>query len=144
MVENVKVLKERYGKPVLIVETGYYNDRQLEANQWLCSFLSQLIDAGAAGLYYWEPELTEDHHLGAWNPRTRRPSIALDAFSGLRHTEGTDEGIHDLDAGMADGSNYTEYFTPNGVRIAHPQRGINIVRKKEGNNIRTFKIYQAR
>ena len=144
VVENVKVLKERYGKPVLIVETGYYNDRQLEANQWLCSFLSQLIDAGAAGLYYWEPELTEDHHLGAWNPRTRRPSIALDAFSGLRHTEGTNDGIHDLDAGMADGSNYTEYFTPNGVRIAHPQRGINIVRKKEGNNIRTFKIYQAR
>ena len=142
LVENVKILKERYGKPVRIVETGYYNDRQLEANQWLCNFLSQLIDAGAAGLYYWEPELTEDHHLGAWTPRTRRPSIALDAVKGVRHTEGSYDAIRELDTDMANGFSYTEYYTPNGVRIAHPQHGINIVRKREGNSIRTFKIYQ--
>ena len=143
VVENVKTLKERYGKPVLIVETGYYNDRQLEANQWLCDLLTQLIDSGAAGLYYWEPELTEDYHLGAWNPRTRKPSIALDAFLGLRHREGTDDAIHAIEADKANGTSHTEYYTPNGIRIAQPQRGINIVRKQEGNNIRTYKIYQA-
>jgi len=143
VVENVKVLKERYGKPVLIVETGYYNDRQLEANQWLCSFLTQLIDAGAAGLYYWEPELTEDHHLGAWNPRTRKPSIALDAFLGLRHTEGTDDAIHDVETGTANNSTRIEYYTPDGIRIAQPQRGINIVRQRDGNNIHTYKVYQS-
>ena len=143
VVDNVKMLKERYGKPVLIVETGYYNDRQLEANQWLCSFLTQLLEAGAAGLYYWEPELTDDYHLGAWNPRTRKPTIALDAFLGLRHKEGTDDAIRDLDADMSDGSTITEYYTPNGIRIAQPQRGINIVRRKEGKSIKTYKIYQA-
>lgn len=143
VVENVKILKERYGKPVLIVETGYYNDRQLEANQWLCSFLTQLIDAGAAGLYYWEPELTEDHHLGAWNPRTRKPSIALDAFLGLRHTEGTDDAIHNFETGLGNSSTHIEYYTPNGIRIAQPQRGINIVRQRDGNHIHTYKIYQS-
>ena len=143
VVENVKMLKERYDKPVLIVETGYYNDRQLEANQWLCNFLSQLIDAGAAGLYYWEPELTEDHHLGAWNPRTRRPSIALDAFLGLRHTERTDDAIRDLETGLTNSSTHIVYYTPDGIRIAQPQRGINIVRQRDGNNIHTYKVYQS-
>ncbi len=141
VIENVKVLKERYGKPVLIVETGYYNDRELEANQWLCDLLTKLIDAGAAGLYYWEPELTEDFHLGAWNPRTRRPSIALDAFMGLRHHEGTYDAIHELQSENAEGTIHTEYFTPDGIRISQPQRGITIVRQHRGNRIQTYKMY---
>lgn len=141
VIENVKVLKERYGKPVLIVETGYYNDRELEANQWLCDLLTKLIDAGAAGLYYWEPELTEDFHLGAWNPRTRRPSIALDAFMGLRHHEGTYDAIHELQTENAEGTIHTEYFTPDGIRISQPQRGITIVRQHVGNHVQTYKMY---
>ena len=140
VVDNVKMLKERYGKPVLIVETGYYNDREVEANQWMCDFLSELINAGAAGLYYWEPEFTEDYHLGAWNPRTRKPSLVLDAFLGLRHREGTYDAIRDLHLGTADRSVRTEYYTPSGIRIAQPQPGLNIVRKIEGNNVRTYKI----
>jgi arabinogalactan endo-1,4-beta-galactosidase len=141
VIENVKVLKERYGKPVLIVETGYYNDRELEANQWLCDLLTKLIDAGAAGLYYWEPELTEDFHLGAWNPRTRRPSIALDAFMGLRHHEGTYDAIHELQSGTEEATTHTEYFTPDGIRISQPQRGITIVRQHVGNHVQTYKMY---
>lgn len=141
VIENVKVLKERYGKPVLIVETGYYNDRELEANQWLCDLLTKLIDAGAAGLYYWEPELTEDFHLGAWNPRTRRPSIALDAFMGLRHHEGTYDAINELQSGTEEGTTHTEYFTPDGIRISQPQRGITIVRQHVGNHVQTYKMY---
>ena len=93
---NVRTLKERYGKPVLIVETGYYNDRALEANQWLCNFLQLLMDAGASGLYYWEPELADDYDMGAWNPLTRKPSIALDAFLGLRHSEIWADAIQEL------------------------------------------------
>ena len=141
VIENVKVLKERYGKPVLIVETGYYNDRELEANQWLCDLLTKLIDAGAAGLYYWEPELTEDFHLGAWNPRTRRPSITLDAFMGIRHHEGTYDAIHELQTENAEGTIHTEYFTPDGIRISQPQRGITIVRQHVGNHVQTYKMY---
>ena len=141
VIENVKVLKERYGKPVLIVETGYYNDRELEANQWLCDLLTKLIDAGAAGLYYWEPELTEDFHLGAWNPRTRRPSIALDAFMGIRHHEGTYDAIHELQSGTEEGATHNEYFTPDGIRISQPQRGITIVHQHRGNHVQTYKMY---
>ena len=86
-VDNVKSLKERYGKPVMVVETGHYNDQPLESNHFLCDLLQQLIEAGASGCFYWEPELTDDYTLGAWNPKTRRVSIALEAFNGLKHTE---------------------------------------------------------
>ena len=86
-VENVKMLQERYGTPVMIVETGYYNSKQLESNHFLCDFMKELIDAGGAGLFYMEPEMTDDCDQGAWNIIDRKPSIALDAFLGLRHSE---------------------------------------------------------
>lgn len=138
--ENVKTLKERYGKPVIIVETGYYASRQVEANQWLCRFLQQMMEAGAAGLYYWEPELTDDYDLGAFNPRTRKPTIALDAFLGLQHTEGSVSAVKGLQPSFE--GEEKEYFTPGGVRIDSPQRGLNIVRKKTGDGVKTYKIYK--
>lgn len=137
--DNVRVLKQRYGKPVLIVETGYYNDRQLEANQWLCDFLVQLMEAGASGLYYWEPELVDDYDLGAWNPLTRKPSLAMDAFLGLRHQEGSASGVSTLTT--AAGDDVTEYYSPSGMKIAHLQRGLNIVRRKTGGTMKTYKIH---
>lgn len=137
--ENVKVLRERYGKPVFIVETGYYNDRQIEGNQWLCDLLMQLMDAGAAGLYYWEPEITDDYDMGAWNPLTRKPSLSMDAFLGVKHYE---PGTAVRGLSMTAGSGQTEYYTPGGMRIAHPQRGLNIVRQRQDGNVRTYKIYR--
>ena len=137
--ENVKVLRERYGKPVFIVETGYYNDRQIEGNQWLCDLLTQLMDAGAAGLYYWEPEMADDYDMGAWNPLTRKPSLSMDAFLGVKHYE---PGTAVRGLSMTAGSGQTEYYTPGGMRIAHPQRGLNIVRQRQDGNVRTYKIYR--
>lgn len=137
--ENVKVLRERYGKPVFIVETGYYNDRQIEGNQWLCDLLTQLMDAGAAGLYYWEPEITDDYDMGAWNPLTRKPSLSMDAFLGVKHYE---PGTAVRGLSMTAGSGQTEYYTPGGMRIAHPQRGLNIVRQRQDGSVRTYKIYR--
>ena len=127
--ENVKLLRERYNKAVLVVETGYYFDRPLEANQWLCSFILQLMDAGAAGLYYWEPELSENFGLGAWNPRSRKPTIALDAFLGVRHSDGTDAIFELPTSGQQQG---TAYYSIVGTRLNRPQRGVNIVRTAEG------------
>ena len=138
VVENVKLLKERYNKPVLVVETGYYNDRPLEANQWLCSFVQQLMDAGAAGLYYWEPEQIDDYDLGAWNPRTRKPSIALDAFLGVRHSDGSATTIRSQQAEVM--GDDVEYYTIGGVKISQPQQGLNIIRKKTGGNVKTYKV----
>ena len=87
LMDNVKGLKERYGTPVMVVETGYYNDQPMEANAFLCDMMKQLIEAEAIGCFYWEPELTDDYRLGAWNPETRSVSIALEAFKGMKHTE---------------------------------------------------------
>lgn len=87
LIDNVKGLKERYGTPVMVVETGYPNNQPMEANAFLCDMLSQLIEAGALGYFYWEPELTDDYRLGAWNPETRNVSVALEAFKGMKHTE---------------------------------------------------------
>ena len=87
LMDNVKGLKERYGTPVMVVETGYYNDQPMEANAFLCNMMKQLIEAEAIGCFYWEPELTDDYRLGAWNPETRNVSVALEAFKGMKHTE---------------------------------------------------------
>ena len=83
----VKNLKNRYGKPVMVVETGHYNDQPLATNHFLCNLMKELIEAGASGCLYWEPELADDNHLAAWNPQTRRVSVALEAFKGMKHTE---------------------------------------------------------
>lgn len=138
--ENVKVLCERYDKPVFIVETGYYNDRQIEGNQWLCDLLMQLMDAGASGLYYWEPELADDYDLGAWNPLTRKPSLSMDAFLGVKHYEPGTLGIRGERIDVR--GEKREYFTPGGVRITSPQRGLNIVREHQADGVKTFKIYK--
>ena len=136
--ENVKMLKARYGKPVLIVETGYYNDRPIEANQFLCNFLMQMMEAGAAGLYYWEPEIADDYDLGAWNPITRKPSLALDAFLGIRHSEGSQAGVNSIE--FDDNNSRTEYYTPKGIRIAGPMPGLNIVRQRQNGQVSTYKV----
>lgn len=140
VVQNIAILKERYGKPVLVAETGYYNDRALEANQWLCDFLWKLMDVGASGLYYWEPELADDYDLGAWNPLTRRPSIALDAFLGLRHREGVEDAVRQVQTDSP--GNFTEYYSPSGVRLSRPARGLNIVRKFSKGKVETYKVYK--
>ena len=138
--ENVKMLRERYDKPVLIVETGYYNDRQMEGNQWLCDLLMQLMDAGAAGLYYWEPELADDYDLGAWNPLTRKPSLSMDAFLGVRHYEPGTMAVGRLNSDAI--ATTVEYYTLGGTRIATPQRGLTIVRARQDGSVRTYKIYK--
>ena len=138
--ENVKMLRERYDKPVFIVETGYYNDRQIEGNQWLCDLLVQLMGAGAAGLYYWEPELADDYDLGAWNPLTRKPSLSLDAFLGVKHYEPGTLAVERLNGDAAGSA--VEYYTPGGLRIASPQRGLNIVRQRRDGSVRTIKIFR--
>ena len=87
-------------------------------------------------LYYFEPELTDDYDMGAWSPVTRRPSIALDAFLGLRHVVPDPTAIGQLP--IADGE--TAYYTLGGTKIAQPQRGLNIVRERRGNSVRTYKV----
>lgn len=84
---NIRDLKSRYGKPVMVVEMGHYNNKPVESNQYLVQLMDELIKNGDLGAFYWEPEAMSGYELGAWDPNTQRPSIALDAYQGLRHRE---------------------------------------------------------
>ena len=84
---NIRDLKSRYGTPVMVVETGHYWHKALEGNQYLADLMTELIADGDLGCFYWEPESMSGYELGAWDPDTRRPTIAMDAYLGLRYSE---------------------------------------------------------
>lgn len=87
VIANVKDMKSRYGTPVMIVETGHYNNRPIESNHFLVDFFDALIKNGVLGAFYWEPEAMSGYELGAWDPDTHQASLALDAYLGLKHFE---------------------------------------------------------
>jgi hypothetical protein len=64
----------------------------------------------------------------------------MDAFLGLRHEEGAVDAIHQLQGEGTDGT--IQYFTPNGIRISHPQRGLNIIRQQINGSVKTYMIYK--
>ncbi|HTY01943.1 MAG TPA: T9SS type A sorting domain-containing protein, partial [Bacteroidota bacterium] len=43
---------------------------------------------GGLGVFYWEPESYSwmGYNLGAWDPATKEPTVAMDAFLGIRAT----------------------------------------------------------
>lgn len=82
---NINDIKSRYGTPVIVVETGHYNNKPFEANNFLAEFMKQLIRAKVLGCFYWEPEAMSGYELGAWDPDTHQASIAMDAFKGEKH-----------------------------------------------------------
>lgn len=84
-ISNIKDVKSRYGKPVMVVETGHYNNKPLDANNFLAEFMKALIKEGVLGCFYWEPEAMSGYELGAWDPDTHQASIAMDAFNGIKH-----------------------------------------------------------
>lgn len=86
---NVKDLKKRYGTPVMVVETGHYWNKPIEANHYLVGLIDELIKDGDPGTFYWEPESMAGYDLGAWDQNTKKPTEAMDAFLGLKHTEVT-------------------------------------------------------
>lgn len=86
---NVKDLKKRYGTPVMVVETGHYWNKPIEANNYLVGLMDELIKDGDPGTFYWEPESMAGYDLGAWDQNTKKPTEAMDAFLGLKHTEVT-------------------------------------------------------
>lgn len=80
VVENIKTLSKEYGKPVMIVETGY---EALRPNEGY-AFLRKLMDATyplpeCHGVFYWAPELEGHYPLGAFE--NNRPTRILDAYT---------------------------------------------------------------
>ena len=84
---NIKDLEQRYGTKVMVVETGHYWNKPIEANQYLVGLMDKLIKNGNPGCFYWEPESMAGYDLGAWDQNTKRPTEAMDAFLGIKHTE---------------------------------------------------------
>lgn len=84
---NIRDLKQRYKTPVMVVETGHYWNKPIEANNYLVGLMDAMIKNGDPGVFYWEPESLGGYELGAWDTTTNRPTVAMDAFLGLKYTE---------------------------------------------------------
>lgn len=87
VVANMKDMIARYNTKVMVVETGYEWDKPYEANNFLVDLMDTLINIGGLGSFYWEPESMNGYALGAWDPNTKRPTIAMDAHLGIKHTD---------------------------------------------------------
>ena len=78
----------RYQTKVMVVETGYLYNQPVAANQFLLDLIAKTKSAGGLGVFYWEPESYswQGYQLGAWDPATKQPTVAMDAFLGIRAT----------------------------------------------------------
>lgn len=84
---NINDLKKRYGTPCMIVETGHYPNKAIEGNQYMVGVMDKMIKNGDLGCFYWEPESMGGYDMGAWDETTRKPTVMMDAFLGVKHTE---------------------------------------------------------
>ncbi len=83
LISDMSTYQSRYGKPVMQVEFGgpESNPSQTEAD--LEAYIKGVKSFGGLGVFYWEPEGYSpftSYSMGAWNPTTRRPTIALNGF----------------------------------------------------------------
>ena len=95
-VANMKDLMTRYNTKVMVCETGYDYNEPYIANNFLFDLIEQTKSAGGLGVFYWEPEsYNMGYDMGAWDPITKKPTIAMDAFLGIKHNDTT--GIHSIE-----------------------------------------------
>ena len=88
VIANLHDMQSRYGKEVMVVESGHYWHEPYIANNYLAELMKALIDEGGSGNFYWEPEYYGNwYEMGAWDPETQRPTLAMDAFLGIKHTD---------------------------------------------------------
>lgn len=87
VMSNINDLKNRYGKPCMIVETGHYPREAVAGNQYMVGVMDKMIKNGDLGCFYWEPESMGGYDMGAWDEATRKPTVMMDAFLGVKHTE---------------------------------------------------------
>ncbi len=84
---NINDLKKRYGTPCMVVETGHYPNKAIEGNQYLVGVMDKMIKNGDLGCFYWEPESMGGYDMGAWDEASKKPTVMMDAFLGVKHTE---------------------------------------------------------
>jgi len=85
---NMKDMIARYNTKVMVVEAGYLYNLPIEANHFLIDLIEKTKSVGGLSVFYWEPESnpqkfpSSPYNLGAWDPVTNQPTVALDAFLG--------------------------------------------------------------
>jgi arabinogalactan endo-1,4-beta-galactosidase len=82
---NMQAVISRYGKPVMVCETGMDESAASACQQMLTDMMTKTASLGNNGLgvFYWEPEAYggwQGYGLGAFDA-TGKPSIAMNAFS---------------------------------------------------------------
>jgi arabinogalactan endo-1,4-beta-galactosidase len=94
---NMKDMISRYQTKIMVCEAGYLFNQPVEANHYLIDLISKTKSVGGLGVFYWEPESnpqefpSSGYNLGAWDPVTNQPTVALDAFRGNYVTVVADE-----------------------------------------------------
>jgi len=84
---NMKDMIARYQTKVMVCETGYLYNQPITANHFLLDLIAKTTSVGGLGIFYWEPEsYNNGYQLGAWDPTTKEPTAALDAFLGINVT----------------------------------------------------------
>lgn len=85
---TMKDMIARYHKKVMVVEAGYLYNQPVDANHFLLDLIAKTKSVGGLGVFYWEPECYnwQNYQLGAWDPRTGEPTVAMDAFLGKEAT----------------------------------------------------------
>jgi arabinogalactan endo-1,4-beta-galactosidase len=81
---TMKDMIARYNTKVMVVEAGYLYNDPVNANHYLLDLIAKTKSVGGLGVFYWEPECYnwQGYQLGAWDPKTEEPTVAMDAFLG--------------------------------------------------------------
>ena len=83
---NMQDMISRYGKPVMVCETGMDVTAAATCQQMLTDLMTKTASLGAAnglGVFYWEPEAYnswQGYGLGAFDT-TGKPTVAMNAFA---------------------------------------------------------------
>jgi arabinogalactan endo-1,4-beta-galactosidase len=75
--------QSRYGKQVMQVEFGGTETNASQTKTDLTTYIKGVKGFGGLGVFYWEPEAYSpftNYTMGAWDPNTKRPTIALNGF----------------------------------------------------------------
>ena len=83
LVSNIDAMRQRYGKPVILVETGGAMTSADSVARMVTYYTAKINAIGGQGAFLWEPEGYKpftDYGMTAWDGATQMPTNAMNAF----------------------------------------------------------------